>query len=87
VSFAPLAVECLRKIVSYVIQPMDSQLPVSWTTKSKKTIRQYSKFSKVEEHAVDLPDGRIFPDWPVVVIPDAVIILARTQDVKFFSFK
>lgn len=58
-----------------------------WKTLSQKTILDYSKFLKVEEHAIQLPDGSIIPNWPWVIIPDAVIILAQTQEGKFLSFR
>ncbi len=58
-----------------------------WKTLSKKTILERDKFLKVEEHQVELPDGRVIPDWTIVTIPDAVIILAETQDGKFLSFR
>jgi ADP-ribose pyrophosphatase len=58
-----------------------------WKTLSRKTILDYSKFLTVEEHAVQLPDGRVIPDWPWVTIPDAVIILAQTIDGRFLAFR
>lgn len=58
-----------------------------WKTLSKVTILDYSKFLSVEEHVIQLPDGRVIPDWPWVNIPDAVIILAETQDGRFLVFR
>ncbi len=58
-----------------------------WKTLSRKTILDHSKFLNVEEHIIQLPDGRVIPDWPWVSIPDAVIILAQTAEGKFLVFR
>ena len=58
-----------------------------WKTLSKQIILKHSKFLTVENHVVELPDGRTIPDWSWVVIPDAVIVLALTQDDKFICFR
>ncbi len=58
-----------------------------WKTLSKKTILDHGRFLKVEEHRVELPDGRIIPDWTWVIIPDAVIVLARLEGGKFLIFR
>ena len=58
-----------------------------WETLSRKVILDHSKFLTVESHAVKLPDGQIIPDWPWIVIPDAAIVLAVTEDEKFLCFR
>jgi len=58
-----------------------------WETISKKTILSHSKFLTVESHTVKLPDGQIIPDWAWVIIPDAVIVLAVSEDNKFLCFR
>ena len=35
-----------------------------WKTLSRKTILDYSKFLRVEEHAIELPDGKVIEKWP-----------------------
>ena len=37
--------------------------------------------------SLKLPDGRVITDWPWLVIPDAVIVLAVTRDEKFLCFR
>jgi ADP-ribose pyrophosphatase len=59
----------------------------SWKTLSKKTILDHGKFLRVEEHRVLLPDGRVIPDWAWVIIPDAVIVLARLVNKHFLIFR
>ena len=59
----------------------------AWKTISRKTILKHSKFLTVESHAIKLPDGQIIPDWPWLIIPSAVIVLAVTDDKKFLCFR
>ena len=59
----------------------------AWKTISRKTILRHSKFLTVESHAIQLPDGQILPDWPWLIVPDAAIVLARTEDQKFLCFR
>lgn len=58
-----------------------------WKTLSKETILDHNKFLRVEQHAVELPDGQIIDDWAWVKIPDAAIVLARRVDGKFLVFR
>ena len=58
-----------------------------WKTVSRRTILDYSKFLAVEEHTVQLPDGQIIEDWPWVVTPDFINVIAITQDGKFPFFR
>jgi len=58
-----------------------------WKTLSKQVLLDHGKFLKVENHVVELPDGRIIPDWAWVEIPDAVIVLPMTPDGKFLCFR
>jgi ADP-ribose pyrophosphatase len=60
---------------------------LQWKTISKKVILQGNRFLKVENHAVELPDGRIIPDWPWIITPDFVNIIAITEDDRFLCFR
>jgi hypothetical protein len=51
-----------------------------WKTVSRKTILNHSRYLVVESHAVQLPDGRVIPDWPWVITPDFVNVVAVTED-------
>lgn len=57
-----------------------------WKTLSRETILDTGKFLKVENHVVELPDGRIIDDWTWVIIPDYVNVVAVTHDGKFVCF-
>ena len=58
-----------------------------WKTLSKETILNQTKFLSVENHVVELPDGRVIPDWTWVKIPNAAIVLAMTEDNQFICFR
>ncbi|MBL7063595.1 MAG: NUDIX hydrolase [Anaerolineae bacterium] len=58
-----------------------------WKTLSRRTILNHSKFLVVEEHTIELPDGRVISDWPWIISPDYVIVLAMTEDGEFLCFR
>lgn len=66
---------------------MDAPLLRPWTTISKRTVLDHGAYLKVEMHTVRLPDNRIERDWPWVIIPDAVIVLAMTKSKEFICFR
>ena len=58
-----------------------------WKTLSRRTILNHSRFLVVEEHTIELPDGRVISDWPWIISPDYVIVLAVTEDGEFLCFR
>jgi ADP-ribose pyrophosphatase len=58
-----------------------------WETISRETVLIHNKFLTVESHTVKLPDGQIIPDWAWLIIPNAAIVLARTEDDRFLCFR
>ena len=54
---------------------------------SRRTILDHSKFLRVEEHAVELPDGRVIPNWCWVITPDYINVVALTPDQRFLCFR
>ena len=58
-----------------------------WKTLSRRTLLSHNKFLTVENHAVELPDGRVILDWAWIIIPSAVIVLAVTADHRFLCFR
>jgi ADP-ribose pyrophosphatase len=58
-----------------------------WKTLSRRPILTHSRYLSVEEHAVELPDGRIIPDWPWMITPDYVNVAAVTEDQRFVCFR
>lgn len=58
-----------------------------WKTLSIETVLDCSKFLRVEMHAVELHDGRVIPDWPWVITPDFINVVAVTEEGKFLCFR
>lgn len=58
-----------------------------WKTLSRQVILDHSKFLVVEEHAVELPDGQVIPDWPWLITPDFVNVVAVTPERRFLCFR
>ncbi len=59
----------------------------TWKTVERRTILDHSKFLRVEEHVVVLPDGRIINNWPWVVTPDFINVVAVTENGRFLCFR
>jgi ADP-ribose pyrophosphatase len=58
-----------------------------WKTLSRQVILEHSKFLTVENHSVELPNGQVIEDWPWVVTPDFVNVLAVTRQGEFLIFR
>jgi ADP-ribose pyrophosphatase len=58
-----------------------------WKTVSKQTILQHGKFLTVENHTIELPDGQIISDWPWLITPDYINVVAITEDNEFLCFR
>lgn len=58
-----------------------------WITQNRRTVLDNGRYLKVEHHEVLLPDGTIIPDWPVVITPDYVNMLARDTSDRFVLFR
>ncbi|MCP4426286.1 MAG: NUDIX hydrolase [Chloroflexi bacterium] len=59
----------------------------SWKTLDRQTILNHNRFLRVENHAVQLPDGQVIDDWPWIVTPDYVIALAETENGRILCFR
>jgi ADP-ribose pyrophosphatase len=57
-----------------------------WKTLSRHTILDHGKYLIVENHTIELPDGHIITDWPWLITPDYVNILALTEEGEFLCF-
>jgi ADP-ribose pyrophosphatase len=58
-----------------------------WKTLSRSTILDLGKFLAVENHTVELPDGRVISNWPWLITPDYVNVLAVTGENEFLCFR
>jgi len=55
-------------------------------TLSRRTILDHGPRLKVEDHEVELPDGRVVKDWPWVITRDYVIVLTLSVEGRFIHF-
>jgi len=58
-----------------------------WKTLSRQVILNHSKWLVVEDHTVQLPDGRVIPNWCWVIMPDYVNVAALTEDGQYICFR
>jgi 8-oxo-dGTP pyrophosphatase MutT (NUDIX family) len=58
-----------------------------WKTLSRQTILDRGKFLTVENHTIELSDGRIIDDWSWIITPDFVLVVALTPHEKFLCFR
>lgn len=58
-----------------------------WKTKTRRTILDQRPWLLVENHTVELPDGRLIPDWPWIITPDYVNVVAVTAQERFLCFR
>jgi hypothetical protein len=56
-----------------------------WKTRSRRTILDEKPWLVVEHHEVELPDGRVIPDWPWVITPDYVNAIAVTAHKRSYA--
>ena len=59
----------------------------TFKTLSRKTILDEGKFLVVENHEVQTPAGQLIPNWPWVITPDYINVIAVTEDKKFLLFQ
>jgi len=58
-----------------------------WKTKTRRTILDRRPWLVVENHTVELPDGRLIPDWPWIITPDYVNVVVVTAEQRFLCFR
>jgi len=59
---------------------------IPWKTIKKKLIHTQPPWLTVEQHEIELPGGRKIPDWPWIITPDYVNIVAQTRESDFLFF-
>lgn len=58
-----------------------------WKTLSRRKVLDRSPWLSVEEHALELPDGRVIDDWPWVESREFANVVAVTEDGSFLLFR
>jgi len=59
----------------------------TWKTVSKEVVFQHSQYLTVEDHVIELPDGRRIPNWCWIITYDYVNVVARTTNKQFICFR
>jgi len=59
----------------------------SWKTLSRTPVLRRGKFLTLEDHEVELPDGRVIAGWPWLAMPDYVNIIAETEEGTYLCFR
>jgi ADP-ribose pyrophosphatase len=59
----------------------------TWKTLSRETVLDRGKFLRVEDHTVQLPDGRVIEQWSWVISPDFINVVAVTEAGEFLCFQ
>jgi ADP-ribose pyrophosphatase len=58
-----------------------------WKTKTRQTVLDEPPWLTVEHHTVELPDGRLLPNWPWIITPNYINVVAVTEDERFICFR
>ena len=58
-----------------------------WKTIARHTLIEKRPFLIVENHVVELHDGRLILDWPWIITPDYVNVAAITREDTFLCFR
>jgi ADP-ribose pyrophosphatase len=58
-----------------------------WKTKTRVTVLDDQPWLTVEHHTVELPDGRLLHDWPWVMTPPYINVVAVTEEGRFLCFR
>ena len=58
-----------------------------WETLARKMILDHSKYLRVENHTVQLPTGRVIPDWPWIITPDYINAVVVDVEGRFLCFR
>ena len=59
----------------------------TWHTLKRSVAHRHNAFLTVENHVVETPQGGVIEDWPWIVTPDYVNVVARTEQGLFLFFR
>lgn len=58
-----------------------------WKTLSRTVILDHSKWLKVEDHTIELPNGAVIDKWCWIVSPDYVNVVVQDDEGDFLCFR
>jgi 8-oxo-dGTP pyrophosphatase MutT (NUDIX family) len=59
----------------------------AWKTHSRRVVFDQTPWLKVEYHEVELPGGRVIPDWTWIKTPDYINVVVLTETGQFLCFR
>ena len=59
----------------------------TWKTVKRETAFRHSKWVTVENHQIQLPDGKVLTEWPWIITPDFINVIAVTDEGRFLLFR
>ncbi len=59
----------------------------TWKTKSRQTLLDRRPWLVVEDHSIELPNGKLITNWSWVITPDYVNVVAVTKEQDFLCFR
>ena len=54
---------------------------------SRQLLLNHGQYLTVENHIVELPDGQVISDWPWLITPNYINVVAVTKDNEFLCFR
>jgi 8-oxo-dGTP pyrophosphatase MutT (NUDIX family) len=58
-----------------------------WKTLSRTVVLDHSKWLKVEDHTIELPNGTIIDKWCWIISPEYVNVVVQNDDGDFLCFR
>ncbi len=58
-----------------------------WKPLKRETAFHHSKWLTVENHSIELPDGKVLTEWPWIITPDFINVIAITTQGRFLLFR
>lgn len=58
-----------------------------WKTVKRETAFYHSKWLLVENHTIELPEGKTLTEWPWIITPDFINVIAVTEGGRFLLFR
>lgn len=58
-----------------------------WKTLRREVAFHHSKWLTVENHIIELPDGRVLNQWPWIIIPEFINVALIDTNGKFVCFR